>query len=115
MRDHGYDLRAYVAKNWMTLGPKLVDKVHVNVGDMDNYYLNMGVYDLAAFFDSSTSPRQSRLPVWPAKWGTDGSMHPRRRSCAMRARSRGMRRQASSPTRGNIKTLLSRPLRWRTM
>jgi hypothetical protein len=56
MRDHGYDLRAYLAKNWAAIGPKLVDKVHVDVGDMDNYYLNLGVYDLAAFFDSTSSP-----------------------------------------------------------
>ena len=56
MRDHGYDLRAYLAKNWTTIGPKLVDKVRVDVGDMDNYYLNLAVYDLQAFFDSSTGP-----------------------------------------------------------
>jgi len=56
MRDHGYDLRAYLARNWATLGPKLVGKVHIDVGDMDNYYLNLGVYDLQAFFDSAVSP-----------------------------------------------------------
>jgi hypothetical protein len=56
MRDHGYDLRAYLAKNWAAVGPKLVDKVHVDVGDMDNYYLNLAVYDLQAFFDSSKGP-----------------------------------------------------------
>ncbi len=56
MRDHGYDLRAYLAAHWATVGPKLVDKVHVDVGDMDNYYLNLAVYHLQAFFDSSTSP-----------------------------------------------------------
>jgi hypothetical protein len=56
MRDHGYDLRAYLEKNWSTLGPKLVDKIHVDVGDNDNFYLNLPVYGLQQFFDSTKSP-----------------------------------------------------------
>jgi len=56
MRDHGYDLRAYLASHWATVGPQLVDKIHVDVGDMDNFYLNLAVYDLDAFLDSSKSP-----------------------------------------------------------
>ena len=56
MRDHGFDLRAYVAAHWATVGPQLVDKLHVDVGDMDNFYLNLAVYDLQAFLDSTTAP-----------------------------------------------------------
>jgi hypothetical protein len=56
MRDHGYDLRAYLHANWATLAPKLLDKIHVDVGDMDNYYLNEAVYDLQVEFDSSVNP-----------------------------------------------------------
>jgi len=56
MRDHGYDLRAYLESNWPTLGPKLIDKIHVDVGDNDNFYLNLPVYDLQQFFDSTKSP-----------------------------------------------------------
>jgi hypothetical protein len=56
MRDHGFDLRAYLAAHWATEGPQLVDKLHVDVGDMDNYYLNLAVYDLQAFLDSTTAP-----------------------------------------------------------
>lgn len=59
MRDHGYDLRAYLASNWATVGPQLVDKLHVDVGDMDNFYLNLAVYDLQAFLDSTRSPHVS--------------------------------------------------------
>ncbi|MBZ5515851.1 MAG: hypothetical protein LAN62_13600 [Acidobacteriia bacterium] len=44
MRDHGYDLRYYVEKNWPTLGPQLAGKLHLYCGDMDNYYLNLAVY-----------------------------------------------------------------------
>jgi Putative esterase len=56
MRDHGFDLRAYLAAHWATVGPQLVDKLHVDVGDMDNFYLNLAVYDLQAFLDSTTAP-----------------------------------------------------------
>jgi hypothetical protein len=56
MRDHGFDLRAYLAAHWTTVGPQLVDKLHVDVGDMDNFYLNLAVYDLEAFLDSTKAP-----------------------------------------------------------
>jgi hypothetical protein len=56
MRDHGYDLRYYLARHWPTIGPQLVDKIHVDVGDMDNFYLNLAVYDLQAFLDSASAP-----------------------------------------------------------
>jgi Putative esterase len=56
MRDHGYDLEAYLARNWKTVGPNLVDKIHVDVGDMDNFYLNLAVMDLQRFLDSTKSP-----------------------------------------------------------
>ena len=56
MRDHGYDLEAYLAKNWNTVGPDLVDKIHVDVGDMDNFYLNLAVMDLQHFLASTKSP-----------------------------------------------------------
>jgi hypothetical protein len=57
MRDQGYDLTAFLAKNWQTLAPKIDGKIHIDVGDMDNYYLEQAVYDLQALVDSSTSPR----------------------------------------------------------
>jgi len=52
MRDHGYDLRAYLAKNWPRIGPQLTGKVFLWVGDMDSYYLNLAVYDVDVFFRS---------------------------------------------------------------
>jgi len=44
MRDHNYDLAAYLKANWTRLGPQLKGKLHLYVGDMDNYYLNLAVY-----------------------------------------------------------------------
>jgi enterochelin esterase-like enzyme len=46
MRDHGYDLAAYLKANWASLGPKLEGKLHLYCGDMDNFYLNLAVYQL---------------------------------------------------------------------
>jgi hypothetical protein len=51
-----YDLRHILERDWPTLGPKLVGKLHVFVGDMDNYYLNNAVYWLDTFLESTTDP-----------------------------------------------------------
>jgi hypothetical protein len=56
MRDHGYDLTEYLRRNWPKIGPSLVGKIHVNVGDMDTYYLNLACYDLEKFLSSTTDP-----------------------------------------------------------
>lgn len=55
-REHGYDLRYYLANNWSTLGPKLIDKLHVYVGDQDNFYLNLAVYSFQDFLKHTQSP-----------------------------------------------------------
>ncbi len=55
-RDHGYDLTAYLKQNWARLGPKLVGKIHVYVGDMDSFYLNLGVYGLQDFMKTTHNP-----------------------------------------------------------
>ncbi len=57
MRDHGYDLEAYLAKNWTRIGPQLTGKIFLWVGDMDSYYLNLAVYDLDAFFRNHPEAR----------------------------------------------------------
>jgi hypothetical protein len=56
MRDHGFDLRAYAEKQWPTLGPKLAGKLHFFAGDMDNFYLNLAVYDFEKLVDSTSNP-----------------------------------------------------------
>jgi hypothetical protein len=57
MRDHGFDLRAYAEKNWPTLGPKLAGKLHFFAGDMDDFYLNLAVYRMQEFLQSTTNPK----------------------------------------------------------
>jgi hypothetical protein len=55
-RDHDYDIRDYLARNWSHLGPSLAGKIHVYVGDMDHYYLNLAVYLLDDFLRQTTGP-----------------------------------------------------------
>ena len=56
MRDHGYDLRYYAQTHWSTIGPKLLGKLHFYCGDMDNFYLNLGVYMFERLLQNSTEP-----------------------------------------------------------
>ncbi|HXN65302.1 MAG TPA: alpha/beta hydrolase-fold protein [Candidatus Acidoferrales bacterium] len=56
MRDHGYDLSYNLRSHWSTLGPKLRGKIHIYVGDMDNYYLNLAVYDLEDVLKAQQNP-----------------------------------------------------------
>ncbi|HZS59946.1 MAG TPA: alpha/beta hydrolase-fold protein [Gemmatimonadaceae bacterium] len=55
MRDHGYDLTAYLRENWSRLSNQLGGKLHFYVGDMDNFYLNMAVYRADTLLHSSAS------------------------------------------------------------
>jgi len=68
-----YDLRHILERDWTTLGPKLVGKLHVYVGDMDSFYLNNAVGFLEQFLEKTSKPyyngtvRYERLR--PHCWG----------------------------------------------
>jgi len=69
-----YDLRYILETNWSTLGPKLTHKIHVYVGDMDSYYLNMGVHLLDEFLKERAKDPPFRgeivfQPMAPHCWG----------------------------------------------
>ena len=51
-----YDLMHILRRDWTTLGPKLEGKLHIYVGDMDNYYLNNAVYLAEEFLESTSDP-----------------------------------------------------------
>ncbi len=55
MKEH-YDLRHILERDWKELGPKLIGKLHIYCGDMDNYYLPNAVYLLDEFLESTTEP-----------------------------------------------------------
>ncbi len=51
-----YDLRNYIQNSWSWLGPKLVGKLHFICAEMDNYYLNQAVYEMANFLEKTKNP-----------------------------------------------------------
>ncbi len=51
-----YDLLLHVSENWQELGPELQGKIHIWMGDMDNFYLNNSMRDFDEFLKSTTNP-----------------------------------------------------------
>ncbi|MEO8636986.1 MAG: alpha/beta hydrolase-fold protein [Gemmatimonadales bacterium] len=54
-RDH-YDLGWMLRRDWATLGPKVRGKLHIYVGEADNYFLNNAVYLAEETLTSATNP-----------------------------------------------------------
>lgn len=55
-----YDLRYVVEQNWQTLAPKLKGKLHIWVGEADDYFLNNGVH----LFDDFISKAAPKYDGW---------------------------------------------------
>jgi hypothetical protein len=51
-----YDLLEHLKRNWATLGTKLVDKLHIYTGTMDNFYLNVAVREMQAWMETTEDP-----------------------------------------------------------
>ena len=51
-----YDILYYLQRNWPTVGPKLVDKLHVYVGNMDNFHLDRATRELEAWMKTTENP-----------------------------------------------------------
>ncbi len=51
-----FDLLYHLQQNWDWLGPKLVDKLRIYTGDMDNYYLNNAVMEMEAWMQTTQNP-----------------------------------------------------------
>jgi hypothetical protein len=59
-REH-YDLSHILRRDWERLGPKLRGKIHLYVGDMDNYYLNNAVYLVEEFLKTANPPYEGEV------------------------------------------------------
>ena len=64
-----YDLRYHLEQNWSTLGPKLVDRLHIFVGDADNFFLNNGVHLLEDWMKTTKDPHYEGYFVYGAMKG----------------------------------------------
>ena len=51
-----YDLGYILKRDWARLGPKLEGKLHIYVGEADNYFLNNAVYLVEEFLKSTKNP-----------------------------------------------------------
>ena len=54
-REH-YDLGYILKRDWPKLGPKLEGKLHIYVGEADNYFLNNAVYLVEDFLKTTKNP-----------------------------------------------------------
>ena len=54
-REH-YDLGYILRRDWKKLGPKLAGKLHIYVGEADNYFLNNAVYLVEDFLKATKDP-----------------------------------------------------------
>ncbi len=71
-----YDLLLLVQDNWPELGPKLEGKLHIWMGDMDNYYLNNALRDFDAYLRSVTDPpSDAKIEFAPMKGHCDAYSH----------------------------------------
>ncbi len=64
-----YDLRYILERDWAEIGPKLVGKLHIFTGDMDDYYLNNAVHLLEEFLESTTAPYYGGEVVYGNRYG----------------------------------------------
>jgi hypothetical protein len=51
-----WDLSYILRRDWKTLGPKVRGKLHIYVGEADNYFLNDAVYLVEEFLKGATDP-----------------------------------------------------------
>ena len=59
-----YDLLEYLKRNWTTVGPKLVDKLHVYIGDADTYFLDRATREMEAWMKTTQNPHYEGFFMW---------------------------------------------------
>ena len=81
-----YDLLYYLQRNWTTVGPKLTDKLHVYVGNMDSFFLERATRELEAWMKTTQNPHYEGYFVYgdqkPHCWSGPGTSADRLREMA---------------------------------
>ena len=62
-----YDLRMVLEQNWKQLGPKLRGKLHIWVGEADDYFLNNAVHLLDSFLSRANPPYEGTITYGAGK------------------------------------------------
>jgi hypothetical protein len=84
-----YDLRRVLADNWPTLGPKLRGKIHIWVGDGDDYFLNNAVHLLDESLKKLDPPYEGTITYGP---GQGHGFHPLSEAETVKAMAAAMER-----------------------
>lgn len=69
-----FDINYKLQKEWSTLGPKLVGKIHLRGGDMDAYYLNNAQYLVGDWLETTKDPYYAGYSVTFARKGHTGNI-----------------------------------------
>ena len=81
-----YDLVEYMKRNWPTLGPKLVGKLHVYVGNMDSFFLDRATREMEAWMKTTQNPHYEGYFLYgdqkPHCWSGPGTSADRVREMA---------------------------------
>jgi S-formylglutathione hydrolase FrmB len=62
-----YDLRQVLESRWTELGPRLKGKLHIWVGEADDYFLNNAVHRLDAFVSRARPPYEGSITYGPGQ------------------------------------------------
>jgi hypothetical protein len=62
-----YDLRMTLQQNWKQLAPRLRGKLHIWVGEADDYFLNNAVHLLDAFLATAEPPYEGKITYGPGQ------------------------------------------------
>jgi S-formylglutathione hydrolase FrmB len=62
-----YDLRHVLESHWAELGPKLKGKLHIWIGDADDYFLNNAVHRLDEFLARAQPPYEGTITFSPGQ------------------------------------------------
>ena len=59
-----YDLLEHLKRNWTTVGPKLVGKLHIYMGDADTYFLDRATREMEAWLKTTQNPHYEGFFMW---------------------------------------------------
>jgi hypothetical protein len=62
-----YDLRRILEERWAELGPKLKGKLHIWIGEADDYFLNNAVHRLDEFLSRARPPYEGSITYGPGQ------------------------------------------------
>jgi hypothetical protein len=65
-----YDLRSVLEENWQDLGPRLRGKLHIWVGEADDFFLNNAVHHLDQFLSSAQPAYEGSITFVPGRGHT---------------------------------------------